>query len=245
MKFLKKNWLVIVVMILLFSVEPAFAGPGGYIAKGLFKSFWGKLLLGIVTVILLPFILYVYFTEKIAIYKNKKLLEKLSLKNKNFNWLQLEKEFTHIIKRVYIAWENENMSEVKEYVNHWYWQNQQIVNLDYWKNHNLQNVSKLRKITKINPLYLEFSTDETLNGTRIAISLDVEVEDYLVDKATNNVVEGKKGFQDVDYVWFFEFTNGKWLLDDIKEGTTSLGIAKLDNVIPDNIEQLLTKAVVR
>ena len=114
MKFLKNHWFTILVIVLLFSIEPAYAGPGGAIAKGLFKSFWGKILLGALVVILFPLILYVYFTEKIAIAKNKKILQKLSVSNKNFNWLQLEKEFMHIVRRVYVAWENENMSEVKE-----------------------------------------------------------------------------------------------------------------------------------
>ncbi len=243
MKFLKNHWFTILVVVLLFNVEPAFAGPGGYIAKGLFKSFWGKILLGILTIVLLPFILYVYFTEKIAIRKNKKILQKLSLSNKNFNWLQLEKEFSHIVKRVYIAWANEDMAEVKEHVNNWYWRNQQIVNLDYWKNQNLKNVSRLRTLEKINPLYLEFSSDENLDGTRIAIRIDAEVEDYLLDNETNKIIEGKKGYQDVQYVWFFQYENGKWLLDDIREGTTSLGFAKLANVIPENVEQRIVNPV--
>ena len=243
MKFLKNNWFTILVVVLLFAVEPAYAGPGGYIAKGLFKSFWGKILLGVITIVFLPLFLYIYFREKIAVIKNKKILQQLSVSHKNFNWLHLEKEFSHIVRRVYIAWANEDMAEVKEYVNHWYWQNQQIVNLDYWKKQNLKNVSRLRTLEKVNPLYLEFSNDENLNGTRIAIRIDVEVEDYLLDKETNTIIEGKKGYQDVDYVWFFEYENGKWLLDDIREGATSLGFAKLANVIPAHVEELILNPV--
>ena len=90
---------------------------------------------------------------------------------------------------------------------------------------------------------MEFSADENLNGTRIAVIIDVEVEDYLVDLETNNVVEGKKGFQNLDYVWFFEYENGKWLLDEIREGKTSLGFAKLANIIPTNVEQKIANPV--
>ncbi len=37
------------------------------------------------------------------------------------------------------------------------------------------------------------------------------------------------------YVWFLEFTEGKWLLDAIEEGGLSLEIAKMPNVIPDTV----------
>jgi hypothetical protein len=170
-------------------------------------------------------------------------LLKLSATHKNFNWIDLEKEFSHIVRRVYIAWANEDMAEVKEYVNNWYWRNQQIVNLDYWKSQNLKNVSRLRTLEKVNPLYLEFSSEENLNGTRIAIRIDVEAEDYLLDIETNKIIEGKKGYQDLDYVWFFKYEDGKWLLDDIRQGATSLGFAKLANVIPTNVAQQIASPV--
>ncbi|WP_439554035.1 hypothetical protein [Flavobacterium macrobrachii] len=37
------------------------------------------------------------------------------------------------------------------------------------------------------------------------------------------------------YVWFLEYTEGKWLLDAIEEGGLSLEIAKMPNVIPDTV----------
>lgn len=37
------------------------------------------------------------------------------------------------------------------------------------------------------------------------------------------------------YVWFIEYTEGKWLLDAIEEGGLSLEIAKMPNVIPDTV----------
>lgn len=127
------------------------------------------------------------------------------------------------------------MKEVKEYVNNWYWQNQQLVFLDYWKKNNLKNVSRLITLEKVNPFYLEFTENEDLEGSRIALVISVEVEDYLLDLDTNKIVEGKKGFQDLDYVWIFTYENGKWLLDEIREGKYSLAFAKQLNVIPENL----------
>lgn len=235
MKFDKTKLIWLVVIVTLFCIDPIYAGPGGFIAKGLFKSFWGKILLTILVLIFLPLILYVRIVEFIKVRKNKKILQKLSIKKKDFNWLNLEKEFSNIVRRVYIAWAKEDMGEVREYVNHWYWQNQQTVFIEQWKRENLKNVSRLKTLEKIRPLYLELTDDESFDGTRIAVSVDVEAEDYLKDLETGKIVQGKTGFQDLDYVWIFEYSDGKWLLDEIREGTMSLQFAKLENSIPDSL----------
>lgn len=236
MNWSKKEWLFfITVIIILFTIDPVYAGPGGTVAKAFFKTWWGKLILGFLTIIFLPLIIYIRLIEYRKARKIKKILTQLSLKHKNFHWLQLQKEFKNIIQRVYNAWSNENMSEVKEYVNHWYWQNQQSVFLDQWKKENLKNVSHLREIEKIRPLYLELTEEPNLEGSRIAIAIDVVAEDYLKDRDTNKVIQGKSGYESLEYVWFLEYTEGKWLLDAIEEGGLSLEIAKMPNVIPDTV----------
>lgn len=236
MNWTKKEWLFfITVIIILFTIDPVYAGPGGTVAKAFFKTWWGKLILGLLTIIFLPLIIYIRLIEYRKARKIKKILTQLSVKHKNFHWLQLQKEFKNIIQRVYNAWSNENMSEVKEYVNHWYWQNQQSVFLDQWKRENLKNVSHLREIEKIRPLYLELTDEPNLEGSRIAIAIDVVAEDYLIDRDTNKVVQGKSGYESLEYVWFLEYTEGKWLLDAIEEGGVSLEIAKMPNVIPDTV----------
>lgn len=236
MNWTKKEWLFfITVIIILFTIDPVYAGPGGTVAKAFFKTWWGKLILGLLTIIFLPLIIYIRLIEYRKARKIKKILTQLSLKHKNFHWLQLQKEFKNIIQRVYNAWSNENMSEVKEYVNHWYWQNQQSVFLDQWKKENLKNVSHLREIEKIRPLYLELTDEPNLEGSRIAIAIDVVAEDYLKDRDTNKVIQGKAGYESLEYVWFLEYTEGKWLLDAIEEGGLSLEIAKMPNVIPDTV----------
>ena len=227
-------WLIVIIT--LFSIDPIFAGPGGYIAKGLFKTFWGKLLLLAIVIILLPLIFYIKIVEFLKVRKNKKILQKLSVKKKEFNWLVLEKEFSNIIRRVYIAWAKEDMSEVKEYVNNWYWRNQQIVFIEQWKSENLKNVSRLKVLEKIRPMYLELTEYEDFEGTRIAVAIDVEAEDYLKDRDTGKIVQGKSGFQELSYVWIFEYTEGKWLLDEIREGAYSFQFAKLDNSIPEELK---------
>lgn len=239
----KKQWLfILTVAIILFTIDPIYAGPGGAIAKGLFKTFWGKLLLIVLTIILLSLIIYIRLLEYRKARKIKSILAKLGKTHKEFSWLNLDKEFKNIIRRVYNAWSNEDLAEAKSYMNHWYWQNQQQVFLDQWKRDNLQNISKLKAISKITPLYLELTDEPNFEGSRIGIAIDVDAEDYLVERDTNKVVEGKKGYQNLEYIWLLEYTEGKWLLDQIDEGALSLQIAKIPNVIPDKIEALLAKA---
>ena len=107
-------------------------------------------------------------------------------------WLNLEKNVSNVFSRVYLAWNKEDMKEVSSYVNHWYWQNQQLIHLDRWKSENLKNVCKLESISNIKPLYLEISDEENFEGSKIAFSITGSIEDYLINRDTHKVVQGKK-----------------------------------------------------
>lgn len=52
--------------ILCLFVEPVFAGPGGRIASAVFESFWGRIILALLTLFFLPLILLKYFDAKAA-----------------------------------------------------------------------------------------------------------------------------------------------------------------------------------
>ena len=232
MKQHKLTIFITLIVVLFLFIDPVYAGPGGTVAKALFKTWWGKALLGLLTIILLPLIFYIQVIEFIAVRKAKKQLAKLSLINKDFSWLNIEKNVSNVFSRVYLAWGNENMNEVSSYVNHWYWQNQQLVHLDRWKNENLKNVCKLQSISRIKPLYLEISEEKNLEGSKIAFSITGNIEDYLINRDNKRVVEGKKGFNDETKIWIMEYTNGSWLLDDIRNDEFSLSFAKMENVVP-------------
>ena len=232
MKQHKLTLFITLIVVLFLFIDPVYAGPGGTVAKALFKTWWGKALLGLLTIILLPLIFYIQVIEFIAVRKAKKQLAKLSLINKDFSWLNIEKNVSNVFSRVYLAWGNENMNEVSSYVNHWYWQNQQLVHLDRWKNENLKNVCKLQSISRIKPLYLEISEEKNLEGSKIAFSITGNIEDYLINRDNKRVVEGKKGFNDETKIWIMEYTNGSWLLDDIRNDEFSLSFAKMENVVP-------------
>ncbi|MFK7781837.1 hypothetical protein [Psychroserpens sp.] len=232
---------IIFIAILLYA-DPVYAGPGGTVAKAFFKTWWGKTILGLLTIIFLPLIIYMKTVEFFAVRKAKKELFKIGLINKDFSWLNVEKHVTNTFTRVYKAWNNEDMKEVSEYVNHWYWQNQQSVHLDKWKSENLKNVCHLESINKIKPLYLEISDDDNFEGSKIAFSITANVEDYLIDRDSRRIVKGKNGYNSEEKIWIMEYSNKKWLLDDIRDGDLSLQFAKLKNVIPESIsEGILSK----
>lgn len=234
MKF-KPNTILILVLLLFAITVPdyALAGPGGYIAKGLFKTWYGKIFLVLISIILLPLIVYIRSREYLGIRKNKKQLTQLGMKNNDFNWLNLQKNVTNIYERVHVAWEKENMEEASKYVSDWYWQNQQLVFLDEWKRNGLKNVCKIWEIKSVKPLYLEISHDDQLEGSKIAFLIDAHMEDYLMERATGKIVQGKKGYADEERIWVMEYTNGEWKLDDIQEGSLSLAFIKTKNVIPE------------
>ena len=59
MNLSKKEWLVVLTLIIIcFTIDPVYAGPGGTVAKAFFRTWWGKLILIILTVIFLPLIVY-------------------------------------------------------------------------------------------------------------------------------------------------------------------------------------------
>lgn len=232
MKINKFTLFITLIFILFLFIDPVYAGPGGTVAKALFKTWWGKLLMSLLVIIFLPIIFYVRVIEFIAVRKAKKQLVKLALKNKDFSWLNIQKNVSNVFSRVYLAWGKGNMQEVSEYVNHWYWQNQQLVHLNRWEKENLQNVCKLQSISSIKPMYLEISDEDNFEGSKIAFEITANIEDYLIEKNTRKIVQGKRGFNDESKIWIMEYTEANWLLDDIRTDEFSLSFAKMENIVP-------------
>ncbi len=235
MKTTRSALILMLLFVCVFYPETAIAGPGGIIAKGFIKTWWGKLILIVLFIVLMPLIIYVKMREYLVARKNKKLLLKLAEIDSMFSWLTLRNQVTTTVKRVHLAWSNENLEEAESFMSPWYWQNQQRVYLDDWKSKNLHNVCKLSRVTSIEPILMEISEEENFEGTIIAFSVSVFMEDYLENRETKKVVQGKKGFSEEERVWIMEYSEGKWLLNNIEDGSMSLAIAKMPNRIPENI----------
>ena len=86
-------------------VEPMLAGPGGKIASAAFESFWGKIILGLLTLIFLPLIIYVALREKLAENRARKDLRYMAAYNSLFELLKIQERAKDCFLRVHSGWQ--------------------------------------------------------------------------------------------------------------------------------------------
>lgn len=230
-------WLAIflVTIFIVLCPDSASASPGGKIVSGLFKSTWGRILLGVLTATLLPVLVYAVIKERVAEKRTLKHLARLEKLDPHFNWTRVKERVTDCYHRVHAAWRAEDMSEASDWMTNWYWQNQQLAYLNQWERDGLVNRCHVKSIGKIRPLFLHFKQDDerTCSGSKLVVSITATMEDYLEDRATGKIVEGAKGYSDTEHVWTFELKQGRWLVANIEEGSTSLNYAGMAAEVPD------------
>ena len=223
----------LVVLILITSVIQLLASPGGKIIKEIFDSPLGKIILILLVIIFLPLIIYSQAKEFIGIRKTRKDLKELSRINPDyFDEISLRNRMTDIFTRVHKAWSNEDLDECKEFMSNWYWQNQQVVYLDKWKEENIENICNVKRVNSIAPLHLRINESENYEGSRIMMKIEANMEDYLRDKSTKKIVEGKVGYKDVETVWTISLNEGNWKVDNIEQSEMTLRYAKMENILP-------------
>jgi hypothetical protein len=228
--------IVLTVVALLIIMEPAFAGPGGKIARAAFETFWGRVILGILVIIFLPTIIYVLIREKLSERRARKDLRFMAAHSSKFEWLKIQERAKDCFYRVHSGWEDEDLSGVTGWMTDWYWQNQQMVHLDRWKKAGLQNICKVKKITGIKPLlFIHRNQGSAHEDSMVVISIKANMQDYLQERSTGKVVEGSKRYKEVETIWSFTMQDGQWKVSDIEEGSMSLAYAKLVKDLP-NIE---------
>jgi len=225
---------ILTIAVLMISImEPAFAGPGGKIASAILHTFWGKVLLFILFLLFFPLILYILVREYLAERRTLQDLRELAKFNNLFDWLILRERITDCFYRIHRAWRKEDMSEASEWTTDWYWKNQQLVYLDQWTKNGLINHCRVKKIRGIKPLFLAYRGNEKVaDGSRLVVSIIAKMEDYLAKRDTGEVVEGAKGFQEVETIWTFSVKNGQWVVANIEEDMLSLDYAQLANELP-------------
>jgi hypothetical protein len=220
--------LVVVAVALLLVAEPALAGPGGKIARAVFESFWGRVLLVVLTLVFLPLIVMVLWKEKAAERRAFGDLRYLAQFAPPFEWLKLRERVTDCFHRVHAAWRREDVSEAAQWMTSWYWQNQQLAHLDRWESEGLRNVCNVKRIAGLKPLLVAHRNDGAEHeGSMVVVSITARMQDYLEERATGKVVEGSKTFKDVETLWTLTLVDGRWLVSNIEEGALSLTYAEL------------------
>jgi len=234
---------VVVVAVIALSPELALAGPGGKIATAIAKTLWGRIALTALAIVLLPLILYVVAKEWVAERRAARALRQLRALQPAFDWLTLKDRVTECFHRVHAAWRKEDMAQASAWMTDWYWQNQQLAHLDRWAEEGLLNRCSVKSVGRIRPLHVACrDADGQLSGSRVVVGVTAKMEDYLEERATGKVIEGEKGYKDVETVWTFELLRGAWRVANIEEDALTLAYAQMTNELP---EVLARKPAVR
>jgi len=226
--------LALIILFTLFIAEPALAGPGGKIARAAVETFWGRVILGILTIIFLPLITYMLIKEKIAERRTRKDLRFMARYSPLFDWLKIQERAKDCFYRIHSGWDKEDLSGVSEWMTDWYWQNQQLAHLDRWKKEGLVNICDVKKISHLKPLlFVHRNQGHEHEDSMVVMSITAKMKDYLQERASGKVVEGSKGYKDVETIWSFTLENGAWKVSDIEEDSMSLAYAKMVSELPD------------
>jgi hypothetical protein len=204
-------------MVAFVFIQPAYGGPGGQIAKVLANTFWGKMVLSLLSLILLPVGIYMYIKQKLAERRAYKDLRFMAQYDPNFEWLWAKQRILDCFYRVHSAWKEEDVSGSCEYLTDWYWQNQQLVHLDRWHREGLRNVCDIKKILSIRPLlFIHRNDDVAHEGSLLVVSITAKMKDYLIQRETNKLFEGDPKFKNYESIWSFTLTEGQWRVSNIE-----------------------------
>ena len=199
-------------------IQPAYAGPGGEVAKAMANTFWGKMVLGLLSVVLLPIGIYLFVKQQLAEQRAYRDLRYMTEYDLNFEWLRAKERIIDCFYRVHNAWNAEDISEVSEVMTDWYWQNQQLVRLDKWQKQGLYNVCDVRKIRAVRPLlFIHRNDDIGHGGSLLVVSITANMLDYLAKRDTDIVVAGYKKYKDIETIWSFTMVDGKWRVSNVEE----------------------------
>lgn len=225
--------LLICSCVALVTVEPALAGPGGKIASAAFETFWGRIILALLVIVLLPLASYAFVREKLAERRTRRDLRYMAAHDPVFDWLNIQQRAKDCFFRVHAGWEREDLSDVAGWMTDWYWQNQQLAHLDRWKREGLVNICDVKKITAIKPvLFVHRNHGAEHAASMVVISITARMKDYLQDRTTGKVVEGSKRYKEVETVWTLTLEDGAWKVSDIEEHHMSLAYARLVGELP-------------
>lgn len=220
-------------LMLFIIIEPAIAGPGGRIASAAFETFFGRVVFGVLLIVLLPLIVYVFIKEKIAERRARKDLSFMATHSPMFELLKIQERAKDCFLRIHSDWGKEDLSKTSDWMTSWYWQNQQYVYLEKWKRKGLVNICDVRKINSIKPIFFLHRNDKKEHeGSMVVFSIKANMKDFLQNRETGKIVEGSKKYKDVETIWSFTLEDSAWKVSNIDEGEMSLTFAQAIKDLP-------------
>lgn len=234
-----RSWLgagLILLALLLLMAEPALAAPGGKIVSGFAKTWWGKSIMAVLGVVLIPFSIWAYRKEQRAMKLAHAQLETLGQDYPEFDWMRIKQRATECYQRVHEAWGHQDLERADEWMTSWYWQNQQLVSIEGWARDGLENVCRIKKIGSVKPVYVHFAPGgENAEGSQVVVSITATIEDYLKERATQKIVEGKKGFSEETHLYTLELSHGVWRVSNIESDDVLWDYLALDSGVPTRL----------
>ena len=103
------------------------------------------------------------------------------------------------------------------------------------------NICTIRHITSLEPLHIRITEAANFEGSRIMYAITANMEDYLVNIEDSSILEGKKGFKDVETVWTLQLVDKQWKVDNIEESVMISSYLKMNSEISDAIIAQLIK----
>jgi len=215
-------------------MEPALAGPGGMIASATLKSYLGRIVLGLIGLIVFPLLIYVYARIMLSELRARRDLRFMAKHNPQFDWRNVRARARDCFRRVHCAWQQEDLSHAAGWMTNWYWQHQQRTHLDRWKRYAHVNICKVQRIKRMRPLlFVHNNQGRAHEGSVIAIRIVAKMSDYLLDRYTGRILKGTKTLKDVETIWSFTMENGVWKVSDIESEDKMLVIAERAKALAD------------
>jgi hypothetical protein len=145
----------------------------------------------------------------------------------------IKERVTDCFHRVHGAWRREDVAEADDWMTDWYWQNQQLAYLDRWREEGLLNVCNVKRISGIKPvLFVHRNHPGEHEDSSLVISVTANMQDYLLHRDTQELIEGSKRYKNVETVWTFRLQQGQWKVANIEESHMSITYAGMIRDLP-------------
>ena len=206
--------------LLLLHTDQALAGPGGMIAKAVWNSTWGKILIGLLVLFFLPLILLSLIAEHRAVRRSRRDLRFMAKHSELFEWLSLRERAQDCFYQLHVAWARQDLQLAEAHISDWYRQNQQAVYLDRWQRKGLVNHCDIKRISQIKPvLFVHRNVEAAHQHSLLVLSITARQQDYLLEKKSGQIVEGDKRYKEVETIWTLRLEDQQWRVNNIEEAS--------------------------
>ncbi len=220
--------------IYLFSLD-VWAGPHLKkmdLSNSALSPYVGYMLVLIVLCILLPVAFFLFFNRQFKSIKTIYLLRRLAKKDQNFHWPALKKHCSDVFGKIHQASGGNNQTAAAAFCTTSFWETEQRNNFERWSAEGMKHRDQVSTIKYLSPVLLRHTGQPGAEDSIVVVNIKAKVEDYFEDAKTGEMLEGRKGFQNIEDFWTFQLIQGKWLLHNIEPSEFKSVYLNLRNEVP-------------